>query len=365
MMASPSAGIHETAAQRALQIVEVLEIVLSYTVCPGINSKDRREREKAWEASAMDCRAVNKLWKRAYNGLLLSCFRAKGRVLHAYTTPTSMLRVIAGDQLLAAQVQNYNDDTSHMGYTKTSSWSFAVLASSMNITHLQLNLETLEALSGIHTACPYMQFPRLIYFETGFFSARAQQALPLRQIDAFIERLPLLQGVCLVLEENPDVRDTPPLSWRSYSIARAISGLSKRWLSIDCTGMSKDAATQVMSLIDQARALSQLRLVFDWPLALLSDGIPPSITWLQLECPPAQLPGVLDALTEPSQVPHLTTIPSIEVIEPSKPGEPREAIVTGASISAAVEGLRKRGVKDLEKEAPKLYDVLKPYTISE
>ena len=39
-MSSETAGMHETAAQRALQIVEILEMVLNYTISPGIDSED-------------------------------------------------------------------------------------------------------------------------------------------------------------------------------------------------------------------------------------------------------------------------------------------------------------------------------------
>lgn len=84
-MSCVTAGIHETAAQRALQILEILEIILDYTISPGINAPDEALQQRAWESSALGCRAVNKLWKQVYNNLLLSRFVREencGRLKH-------------------------------------------------------------------------------------------------------------------------------------------------------------------------------------------------------------------------------------------------------------------------------------------
>lgn len=359
-MSSATAGTHETAAQRALQIVEVLEIILDYTISPGIDSDDRTVQKAAWESSTICCRAVNKTWKQVFNGVLLSYFNRKG-ILQSFSTPVSVLKILAGDRMLAAQVAQFDDNTVHMSYAKVLPWCLAILCACDSITTLELGLDTLEAISGIQDACPYMGFPSLTEFAILFSVRFPRPGVSLPRMEAFIKSLPdFFSGTC-ILEGALDALESPPLSWQVFILARALVRRTEVFLDIQCLRMSEDAASQVACLLEQAQAITGLSLTLEWPLALLSKSIPSSVDYLELDCFPTALPSILEVLADPTHVPHLREIPSLKISEHSAREEEDDFLVTEASIGATVEGLRKRGMQPSEEKVRKLYDLLRPY----
>lgn len=183
------------------------------------------------------------------------------------------------------------------------------------------------------------------------------------QIRGFIRSLTPVDHGGLVTSCVP-AEDGPSPSWQIFDPARIIVGAVQHSLHLSFLGMSRDALPQVAFLIgDISAAVTGLELAFDWPLALISDSIPASVTWLSLRFPPPQLPGVFEVLADATQVPKLSALPLLRIMQELDGVEEPKPIVTKASMRAAVEGLRKRGVIHTEEDVLKFWELLTPYIL--
>lgn len=222
MTTRTEASIHETAAQRALQVTELLEIILGHTILPGINSARPETRERAWKATTVACRAVCRLWKGVCNDLLRAVFMPNA-VVESSNVPAAFLRILASDQSMAATVTDYTDNIRCIGYTAALNWSLAAHASSESVTELAFNLRTLGAISAIRCVCPYVRFPNLhcccllLSVSTPYVNE-----FSLGQMRAFIASLPITAGASCNLEADLCAQQSPPLLWHSFEVARTL-----------------------------------------------------------------------------------------------------------------------------------------------
>lgn len=294
-----------------------------------------------------------------YNDVLLSRFLRNGS-LDSRSTPESVTRILARDRQLAARVTEYDcHDRTHS--MKVFGWCLAIMASAEKVRSMTLSIDTLEALSGLQSACPYLRFPGLE--ELG---VRSEPLTPLRstaltQCIDFVQGLSFTKAACY-LGSGAGLRCPLPLDWSTYVLFRTLVSLPLRRLYLSWRHYDMWALPQVTSLIENIRATLVLSLAFDWPLRLLSNSIAPSINWMRFTFTSSQLPEVLEVLADPAQLPNLRHIPRLVIVKDVEADEP---ILAVAAIDRTIDGLRKRGVRKLDERAPKFYELLKPYTLEE
>lgn len=126
--------------------------------------------------------------------------------------------------------------------------------------------------------------------------------------------------------------------------------------------MSEAAAPQVAALLELAKTEALYMLV--GPLyPPMCRSISKSVTTVDFHCLPERLSAILEVFADPTQLPRLSSTPLITIdITKSATLDDDSQIVRAAAVDLAIEGLRRRGVKDLEEMEPNLREVLMPYT---
>lgn len=367
-MASPDAGVHETAAQRALLIVEVLDSIFAHVVHPDVTSDTSQSQKKAWQRSSPACRGVNKLWKRTYNEhLRLRIFRRGDRTgswLIAQFTPLPFLRIIANDAEVAASIPQYYVWNSDIPAAHVRAFALAILASAVWLTTLDLTFQVLESLAALSAALPYLQFPKLHRF--GFLlRSIVPTGAAAAQIIAFIKRTKPVKAIALRLDQ-PLGWPVSAASWQAMAVASCLLQGHRADLSLIYRQLDSVVAPQLATLMESQPTFNRLYLYIKESIAELAGMAALNVTHLELQCPAVHIGAFLDVLANEYQLPKLCHIPRIRLTGDNAGLSTCEndALTLGITIDRidkAIAGLaRREGVKDLEKKSQKLYALLEP-----
>ena len=159
----------ETAAQRALGLLEIVDLIAGHVQHDFYSSTEEADPKTVWAESGQLARGVNSLWKRTFDKRMLrgACLGESRTHLYLHRIPKPGYRILAGTPGLLSGISEIKG---HIGSYPATMASIVVSICAETLTSLTMNKELLVALSALFQARPYLRFDNLRYLEVDFAS---------------------------------------------------------------------------------------------------------------------------------------------------------------------------------------------------
>ena len=347
-MAEPDPGVVETAAQRALRIPEILEMVLGHVTLPLRSSGiiEAAQMRQDWLDSDLAARGTNKHWKAILDKKL------HRQMLMEDTLENSIFDVTAVPQAYLHLFANLPEPPDSLdtliGKSKGKALPYtgiciAVCAATLRV--LVLDSFLLDAIAAHCAARPYVRFPNLRSISLFFLrdgTAQYHDEIVLAQAKAFLAGLPDLGSLVVgtgawTLRGNGEYA----LEHGVVQLLKAIPGLAVESviMIMVLARLRIVAAEQVTQILAHFPIVNHLELQV-WGLLRLSGMLPAALRCVRITCVQNMIPEVLAILANPREMPHLETVPQIflDDVQDSHIA----AGVTTSMVDEAIVGLRKR-----------------------
>ena len=236
-MAEPDAGVVESAAQRALCIPEILEMIFDYLTFP---SRHSRPHITASTAPAAPCsaypdlsvRGTNSLWKFVVDRRLCRTMNGHENAMAIENLPVSYLPIYAG--MADSLHQCYRISAARAEVLPYMSICLAV--NSQTLVALTLDLPNLTALAGFYATVPYLEFVSLscvlLVIKTDKFEDVDQAAVD--QVVSFLGSLSHIRGLSFWTDcpQQLEGASSQTMHWVSQ-LLRGIPGTMLQVLNLD------------------------------------------------------------------------------------------------------------------------------------